>query len=87
MIKGAPSSDAVAKVLESLSTNQAFREQMLGDPVGALKAHGIEVNPADVPATRSLPSMAEVAKIHQQYLADPATDKSCIAVFMVVGAK
>jgi putative modified peptide len=87
MIKGAPSSDAVAKVLESLSTDQGFREQMLGDPVAALKAHGITVDPADVPATRSLPSMSEVAKIHQQYLADPATDKSCIAVFIVVGAK
>ena len=73
MIKGAPSSDAVAKVLEALSTDQSFREQMLGDPVAALKSHGIEVNPADVPATRSLPSMGDVAKKHQQKLADPAT--------------
>ncbi len=86
MIKGAPSNDAVAKVLGQLSTDHDFREQMLGDPVGALKPHGIEVDPADVPATRKLPSMAEVAKIHQQFLADPQ-DKVCIAVFIVIGAK
>lgn len=86
MIQGAPSNEAVARVLEQLATNPQYREQMLGDPVSALKAHGIEADPAGVPATRTLPSMTDIAKIHQQFLADPM-DKSCIAVFMVVGAK
>ncbi|MEP7043757.1 MAG: NHLP-related RiPP peptide [Dokdonella sp.] len=86
MIKGAPSNDAVAKVLQQLSTDHDFREQMLGDPAAALRPHGIAVDAAAVPATRSLPSMAEVAKIHQQFLANPQ-DTSCIAVFIVIGAK
>lgn len=86
MIKGAPSNDAIARVLELLSTSQDFREQVLGDPVSALKAHGITVDPQDVPASRSLPSMADTAKLHQQFLANPL-DKGCIAVFIVVGAK
>ena len=87
MIKGTPSNDAIAKVLERLSTDQDFREQMLGDPVGAMKAHGIDVDPQGVPAARKLPSMAQVADIHKQFVADPQTDKSCIAVLLVVGAK
>lgn len=86
MIQGA-SNDAVANVLKLLSTDQAFREQMLGDPASALKPYGISVDPSKVPAVRSLPSMAEVAKIHQQFSADPQTDKSCIMVFIVIGAK
>jgi len=86
MIQGA-SNDAVAKVLEMLSTDQAFREQMLGDPTSALKPFGISVDPSAVPSVRSLPSMTDIAKIRQQFLADPQTDKSCIAVFIVIGAK
>ncbi len=86
MIQGKPSNDTLAKVLQLLSTSHDFREQMLGDPVAALKPHGIDVDPTGVPASRKLPSMAETAKIHQQFLANPQ-DKSCIAVFIVIGAK
>jgi putative modified peptide len=86
MIQGAPSNQAVARVLELLSTNQDFREQMLGDPVSALKSQGIEADANNVPAVRQLPSMADVTKIHQEFLADPM-GKSCIMVFIVLGAK
>jgi putative modified peptide len=74
-------------VLELLATDQGFREQMLGDPASALKPYGISVDTSKVPAVRSLPSMAEVAKIRQQFVADPQTDKSCISVFIVIGAR
>jgi len=87
MIKGAPSSDAVAKVLESLSTDQGFREQMLGDPINALKSYGIDADPANVPAVRALPSMQEVAQLHKEFVADPLILKSCIFVFIVLGKK
>ena len=86
MIQGKPSNDTIAKVLQLLSTDHDFREQMLGDPAAALKPHGIDVDPKNVPYSRNLPSMAEVAKIHQQFLTNPQ-DKSCIAVFIVIGAK
>jgi putative modified peptide len=86
MIKGSPSNDTIAKILDQLATSHDFREQMLGDPVAAMKAHGIEVAPNDVPATRSLPSMADIATMRDQFRANPQ-DKSCIAVFIVIGAK
>jgi putative modified peptide len=66
MIKGTPANETVKAVLDLLATNHDFREQMLGDPVSALKSHGIEVDPDKVPAVRRLPSMAEVAKVRQQ---------------------
>ncbi len=43
-------------ILDRLATDDQFREQMLGDPVGALGSMGITIDPADVPAVRSLPS-------------------------------
>ncbi len=43
-------------LLDRLSTDDAFREKMLGDPVSALAEHGITVDPASVPASRQLPS-------------------------------
>lgn len=86
MIQGAPSNDVIAKILGQLSTDQAFREQMLGDPTAALKPYGIAVDPANVPAVRSLPSMAETAKIQKQFQENPQ-DTSCIMVFIVIGAR
>ncbi len=59
---------------------------MLGNPAAAMKPYGIDVDPAEVPATRSLPSMADVAKMREQFLANPQ-GTSCIAVFIVIGAK
>lgn len=82
MIKGNPSPEALHKVLDLLSTDHGFREQMLGDPASALKAHGIEVDPAQVPAVRRLPPMDEIAKIHEEHFKDPM-DKVCIAVFLL----
>lgn len=43
-------------ILDRLSTDDQFREQMLGDPVATLGAMGVKVDPADIPAVRSLPS-------------------------------
>lgn len=51
-------------LLEKLATDDAFREHLLGDPVAALAAHGITLDPAHVPAVRSLPSKAGIAADH-----------------------
>jgi len=67
VIKGSMAPDAVRKVLGLLATNHDFREQMLGDPVSALKAQGVDVDPQAVPAVRKLPSMADCAQAQQQY--------------------
>lgn len=71
MIKGNPSSETIGTVLDRLTTDHDFREQMLGDPVSALKPYGIEVDPQHVPAVRQLPSKDALAKVRGQMLADP----------------
>jgi len=86
MAQGATSNEAIGRVLDQLATDRDYREQMLGDPVSAFKAHGIDVDPANVPAVRSLPSMDEIAKARKDLEADPM-GRSCIMVFIVLGAK
>jgi|GEM_PF-5972636 len=84
MVQTAPSNDAIAKMLQALSSDRDARERMLGDPVGALKSYGIDADPADVPAVRTLPSMEEVAQLHKEFVADPEMPKGCIFVFIVM---
>lgn len=82
MIKGNPSPAALHKILDLLASSHEFREQMLGDPAAALKAHGIEVDPDQVPAVRRLPPMREIAAMHKEHFDDPM-GKVCIAVFLL----
>jgi hypothetical protein len=55
---------------------------MLGNPAAALKAHGIEVDPSQIPAVRKLPPMHEVAAVHKEHFEDPM-GKVCISVFLL----
>jgi putative modified peptide len=59
-------------LLDRLSTDDAFREKMLGDPVAALAEHGIAVDPASVPTARQLPSKDALVR-------DRATIRSQVA--------
>lgn len=43
-------------ILDLLQNDTAFREKLLGDPVAALAAHGVTLDPAQIPAVRHLPS-------------------------------
>ena len=58
MSKAIPTSEQLDQLLGRLGSDDAFREKFLGDPVGALAEHGVQVEQADVPAVRSLPSKA-----------------------------
>ncbi|TFW31425.1 NHLP-related RiPP peptide [Duganella callida] len=51
----------LSTVLDKLASDDAFREQLLGDPVTALAGLGINIDPAHVPAARSLPSKDLIA--------------------------
>lgn len=64
MIKGTPSDESVLQVLDRLSKDNDFREQFLGDPAGALKAYGIDVDTTKIPAVRKLPSREEMARLY-----------------------
>lgn len=48
-------------LLDKLSTDDAFREQMLGDPAKALGSIGLTIDPAQIPAIRTLPSKDALA--------------------------
>jgi putative modified peptide len=50
------------EILDRLANDDQFREQMLGDPVGTLGALGVVIDPALVPAVRSLPSKDSLQK-------------------------
>lgn len=82
MIKGTPSPAALHEILDLLATSHEFREHMLGDPVSAFGAHGVEVDPQQVPAVRKLPPMQEVARIHKEHFDDPM-DKVCVFIFLL----
>lgn len=56
MSKAIPTSEQLDQLLGRLGSDDAFREKFIGDPVAALAEHGVQVDPADVPAVRSLPS-------------------------------
>lgn len=66
MIKGTPSNETVGKILDRLATDNDFREHFIGDPAGALKAYGVDVDPSKVPAVRKLPPKHEIAKVRDQ---------------------
>jgi len=63
-------SGELSNVLDKLANDDDFREQMLGDPVGALASIGITLDPAHVPDVRALPSKETIAAdrdaLHQQ---------------------
>jgi putative modified peptide len=56
--------DQLSTMLDKLATDDGFRDRMLGDPVRALGGLGIAIDPASVPAERSLPSRESVAAEH-----------------------
>jgi putative modified peptide len=56
MSKGTATPDQADKLLDRLSSDDQFREKFLGDPAAALAEHGVQVDPASVPAVRNLPT-------------------------------
>lgn len=66
MIKGTPSKETVLHILDRLSSDNDFREHFLGDPAGALKGHGIDIDSSRIPPVRRLPSKQEMAKARDQ---------------------
>lgn len=76
--------EQIDTILDRLGSDDAYRERMLGDPVAAFAEHGVTVDPAAVPAVRSLPSKdaigAQRAAIQSHVVAQPH-----LAIFIVIG--
>ena len=49
------------KLMEKLSSDDGFRSQLMADPVNALSAIGIFIDPSQIPAIRKLPSKQVIA--------------------------
>ena len=49
------------RLMEKLSSDDSFRAQMMADPVNALGAIGIAIDPGQIPANRTLPSKHAIA--------------------------
>lgn len=82
MIKGNATPQQIEAILDRLASDDAFREQMLGDPVAALKGYGLEVDPAQVPAVRKLPSKEDLASM-REIARDRVGDKLGMIFFLL----
>lgn len=76
--------EQIDSLLDRLGSDDGFRERMLGDPASAFAEHGITVDPATVPAVRTLPSKDAIesqrAAIQAHIAPQPA-----LAIFIVIG--
>lgn len=55
-----PNAQQLEALLDLLGTDDAFRKRFLADPVTVLAEFDCKLDPADVPAVRSLPSKREL---------------------------
>lgn len=67
-------------MLDRLSSDDAFREKMLGDPVAALAEHGFNVDPKEIPAVRRLPSKSDLVA-QRASIKGPIADHVCLIFF------
>lgn len=75
--------EIVDQLLAKLSTDDEFREQFLGNPALVLHTMGINVDPAQVPAIRHLPSKDSI-KANQAAIKAKLSGQMGMAVFLIV---
>ncbi|NGZ83713.1 NHLP-related RiPP peptide [Duganella aceris] len=78
-------SSELSTVLEKLAHDDAFRERMLGDPVGALASLGITLRADQVPSVRSLPSKESILA-DQTALQSTLENTTRMVPFLLTGA-
>jgi putative modified peptide len=82
MIKGNLSPQQLDALLDRLSHDDAFREHLLGDPAGALKEYGLQVDAAALPKSRKLPSKDEL-KQNRKAVNDKVSDNLGLIILLV----
>jgi len=68
------------KVFGLLASDSAFRERLLGDPVGAMAEHGIQIDPSEVPAVRRLPSKEDASALSEA-MKEKLAPQPCLILF------
>ena len=67
-------------LLDRLSTDDAFREKILGNPVAGLAEYGFRVDPTEIPAVRRLPSKKDLVAQREKIKAG-IVDNACLIFF------
>lgn len=75
------SPEIAEKLLDRLSTDDAFRETWLGNPAKALAEFGVEAKADSLPAVRDLPSKA-VLQANRDAIRDSLVRSSGAAMLM-----
>lgn len=76
--------DQLSTMLDKLAKDDGFRDRLLGDPVRTLGALGIALDPAKVPAARSLPSK-DVAAADHATLKSKHVGEANMVIFLLSG--
>jgi putative modified peptide len=71
-------------LLDRLSTDDSFREKMLGDPVAGLAEYGFRVDPKEIPAVRRLPSKKDLVG-QREKIKGSVADHVCLIFFAQTG--
>jgi putative modified peptide len=74
--------EIVDQLLDKLSTDDEFRENFLGNPALVLSTLGIQVDPAQVPAVRRLPSK-DVLKANREAIKSKLVGQAGLIWFLV----
>lgn len=74
----------ISAVLSMLASDDGFRERLLGDPVAAASELGFKLDPADVPAVRSLPSKLTLSA-DQSALQSKLETVNSMVIFLLSG--
>ena len=82
MTKDTFTPDIVDTLLDRLSSDDQFREQFLGNPALVLHTMGVNVDPAQVPAVRKLPSK-EALRQNRDAIRSKLAGQAGLAIFLV----
>lgn len=82
MSNGCFTPEVVDSLLDKLSTDDHFREQFLGNPALVLHTLGVDVDPAQVPSVRHLPSK-EAIKSNREAIKAKLTGQLGLWIFLV----
>lgn len=81
MVDSGPSQQVIDEILDRLTNDSDFREQVLGDPISAFKPYGITIDPSNIPFTRKLPSRAELTEARSNHAQTLRTQ--CYMIFFI----
>ena len=72
------------RLLDQLANDDGFRSDMLADPVSALRGLGINADPRQIPAQRSLPSK-QVLQANRELIKSKLSGTEDLLYFLLDG--